>query len=97
MAIKFEKKQCAIQKSAKNKPKKQANCNLNKPKNKQPASLQKKQQTHKKTSPNSQENRKVGNTGQNCQKPTLLMTSPTKNTKPKKFFSLQTRGLAESF
>ena len=97
MAIKFEKSNAQYRNLQKNKPKKQANFNLNKPKNKQPASLQKKQQTHKKTSPNSQENRKVGNTGQNCQKPTLLMTSPTKNTKPKKFFSLQTRGLAESF
>jgi len=38
MAVKFEKKQSAIQKSAKNKPKKQANFNQNK----QPASLQKK-------------------------------------------------------
>ena len=40
-AIKFEKKQYAKQKSAKNKPKKQANFNQNKPKNKQPASLKK--------------------------------------------------------
>ena len=44
MAIKFEKKQSAIQKSAKNK----ANFNQNKPKNKQPASLQKNPQIHKK-------------------------------------------------
>ena len=42
-----------MQKSAKHKPKKQANFNQNKPKNKQPASLQKKPQIHKKTSPNS--------------------------------------------
>jgi len=46
--IKFEKKQPAKQKSAKNKPKKQANFNSNKPKNKQPASLQKNPQLHKK-------------------------------------------------
>jgi len=45
--------------------KKQANFNQNKPKTKQPASLQKNPQTHKKASPNSQENRKVGNTGVN--------------------------------
>jgi len=38
----LQKKQSAIQKSAKNKPKKQANYNQHKPKNKQPASLQKK-------------------------------------------------------
>jgi len=37
------KKQSAIQKPAKNKPQKQSNFNQNKPKNKQPASLQKKQ------------------------------------------------------
>jgi len=42
------KKQSAIQKSAKNKPKKEANFNQNKPKNKQPASLQKNLQIHKK-------------------------------------------------
>jgi len=42
-----------MQKSAKHKPKKQANFNQNKPKNKQPASLQKNPQIHKKTSPNS--------------------------------------------
>jgi len=44
--------------------KKQANFNQNKPKNKQPASLQKNLQVqlHKKTSPNSGEIRKVGNT-----------------------------------
>jgi len=41
------KKQSAIQKSVKNKPKKQATFNQNKPKNKQPGSL-KKTQTHKK-------------------------------------------------
>jgi len=46
----------------KNKPKNQANSNQNKPKNKQLARLQKKPQIHKKTSPNSRENRKVGNT-----------------------------------
>jgi len=57
------KKQSAIQKSAKNKPKEQANFNQHKPKNKQPASLQKNAQIHKKTSPNSRENRKGGNTG----------------------------------
>jgi len=38
-AIKFEKNQSAKQKSAKNKPKKQANFNQNKPENKQPGSL----------------------------------------------------------
>jgi len=39
--MQFEKKQSAKQKSAKHKPKKQANFNQNKPKNKQPASLKK--------------------------------------------------------
>jgi len=63
-AIKFEKKQSAKQKCAKNKPKKQANFIYNKPKNKQPASLQKNPQLRKKTSPISRENRKVDNTGQ---------------------------------
>jgi len=47
--------------------KKQAQTNskfqLNKPKNKEPASLHKNPQLHEKTSPNSRENRKVGNTG----------------------------------
>jgi len=43
----------------KNKPKKQANFIYNKPKNKQPASLHKNPQLHKKTSPISRENRKV--------------------------------------
>ena len=43
--------------------KKQANFNQKKPKNKQPASLQKKPQIHQKTSPNLWENRKVSNTG----------------------------------
>jgi len=38
--IKFEKEQSTKQKSAKSKPKKQANFNQNKPKNKEPASLQ---------------------------------------------------------
>jgi len=42
------KKQSAIQKSAKNKSKKQGNLNQNKPRNKQPASLQKNLQIHKK-------------------------------------------------
>jgi len=42
--------------------KKQANINWNKPKEKQPASSKKKTQLHKKTSPNSRENRNVGNT-----------------------------------
>jgi len=46
----------------KNKPKKQANFNQNMPKNKQAASLQKSRKSTKKTSPNSRENRKVGNT-----------------------------------
>ena len=41
IAIKFEEKAIRKQKSAKNKPKKQANFSLNKPKNKQPASLKK--------------------------------------------------------
>jgi len=62
IAIKFETKQSAKQKSAKNKPKKRAKFSENKPKNKQPASLQENQQIHKKTSPNWRENRKVGNT-----------------------------------
>jgi len=58
-AVKFEKKQSTKQKSGKNKPKKQANFIYNKPKNKQPASLHKNPQLHKKTSPISRENRKV--------------------------------------
>jgi len=62
LAIKFEKKQSALQKSAKNKPKKQENFNQNKSKNKQSASL-KKNENPQKTDPNSRENRKVGNTG----------------------------------
>ena len=62
IAIKFERKQSAIQKSTKNKPKKQANFSQNKPQNKHPASLQKTPQIHKKTNPNSREKRNVGNT-----------------------------------
>jgi len=58
------KKQSAIQKSAKNKPKKQANFNQYKPKNKQPANLQKKTSNSQKTGPNSRENRNVGNTAE---------------------------------
>ena len=57
IALKFEEK--AIRKTEI--CKKQVNFSKNKPKNKQPASLQKNLQLHKKTSPNSQENRKVGN------------------------------------
>ena len=62
MSMKFDKKairnaeMCKIQAQIK------ANFNQNKPKNKQPVSLWKKQ-IHKKTSPNSRENRKVNNTG----------------------------------
>jgi len=41
------KKQSALENSAKNKPKKQANFNQNKPKNKQPASIQKKRKSTK--------------------------------------------------
>ena len=62
-AIKFEKKQSAKEKSAKNKPKKQANFNSNKPKNKQPAIPPKYRKSTKKAYPNSRENRKVGDTG----------------------------------
>jgi len=51
IAIKFETKQSAKQKSAKNKPKKRAKFSENKPKNKQPASLQENQQIHKKNKP----------------------------------------------
>jgi len=58
----LKKKQSAKHKSAKKKPKEQANINRNKPKEKQPASLQKTPQLHKKTSANSRENRNVGNT-----------------------------------
>jgi len=54
--------QSTKQKSAKSKPRKQPNVNQIKPKNKQPASLLKKRQLHMKTSPNSRESRKVGNT-----------------------------------
>jgi len=58
MAMKFDKKAIRSTEICK----KQANFNQNKLKNKQPASLKKKTQIHKKTSPNSWENRKVGNT-----------------------------------
>jgi len=61
-AVKFEKK--AIRKTEI--CKKQANFNWNKPKNKQPASLQKNLQLHKKSS-NSRENSKVSNTATNTQ------------------------------
>jgi len=54
-----KKKQSEICKKQAQKPSK---FQLNKPKNKQPASLQKNPQLHKNTSPNSRENRKLGNT-----------------------------------
>jgi len=53
MAMKFDKKSIRNTETCK----KTSNFNQNKPKNKQPASLHKKPQIHKKTSPNSRENR----------------------------------------
>ena len=65
LAMKFDIKQYAIQKSAKNKPKKQENFNQNKPKKQATWKSSKQMQIHKKTSPILRENckMKVGNTG----------------------------------
>ena len=62
--MKFDKKQYAIQKSAKNKPKNKQIFDQHKPKNKQPANLQRKTSNSQKTGPNSRENRNVGNTAE---------------------------------
>jgi len=63
MEIIFAKKTVRNTEICKKQAQKQANFNQNKHKNKQLASLKKKPQIHRKTSPNSWENRKVGNTG----------------------------------
>jgi len=60
MAMKFDEKAIRNTEICKKQAQKQANFKQNKPKNKQPASLQKNPHIHKKTSPNSREKRKVG-------------------------------------
>ena len=64
MAMKFDKKAICNTEICKKQAQKQANFNQHKPKNKQPANLQKKTSNSQKTGPNSRENRNVGNTAE---------------------------------
>ena len=65
-AIQFEKKAIRKTESCKKQAQKARKFQLKQPKNKQPASLQKNPQLHKKTSPNSREKRNVANTASRC-------------------------------